>query len=352
MAAGTAVYPGGSNTYVKNHKATGNLVISFSRNQSKFPFARYIQYKTVTQDQGYYLRITAENAARVVGSSLTEFVWPDGADAPRRNSGTEKFAFLDYRTERYAPDFTLGWKAAKQADWDIQGMEEAFHIQQCMTLRGVNIGNVLQTTGNWDASHKIDVASITGNTDSWELSTTQRQDIKRSLNYAKGLIHKHTLGVVEAKDLQLTMNPVTAQRLGESQEIIDYIKQTPDAWQAVQGELAGVNQQWGMPDKLYGIPVVVDDTVVVTSARGATATTYAYTLADGNAFLLSRPGGLSANAVNGPSFSTVTSFFYEELTVETKDDPDNRRVNGRVVDDLAVVMTAPASGFWFTNTVE
>lgn len=352
MAAGTAVLPGGSNTYVKNHKATGNLVISFSRNPNDFTFNRYAQYKTVTEDSGFYLRITAENAARVVGSNLSEFVWPDGADAPRRNSGTEKFAFIDYRTERFAPDFTLGYKSVKQAGWDILGVEQAFHIQQAMTIRGIKIANAMQTTGNWDSNHKIDATTITGNTDSWELSTTQRGDIKRSLNYARKVIHQDTLGVVKRRDAKLVMNPNTAMRIGESQEIIDYIKRTPDAFKAVQGQLDGMNEEWGMPNTLYGIPVEVDDTVVVTSARGATTPTRSYTFADGNVFITSQPGGLDANAVKGPSFSTITVFFYEELTVETKDDPDNRRHNGRVVDDLAVAVTAPASGFWFTDTIE
>ncbi len=356
MSAGTAVLPGGSNTYVKNHQATGNLVISFSRNPSKFPFARYVQYRKVTKDAGYYLRITAENAARVVGANLNEFVWPDGSDAPRRNSGTEKFAFLDYRTKRVAPDWTLGYKSRDQADWNIQDMETQFHVHQLMTLRGVSIGSALETTGNWDASHILDVddgtTDVPGNTGSWELSTSQRQDIKRSLNVANGLIHKHTLGVVQRSDLQLVMNPNTAARVGESQEIIDFVKQAPDSWKMIQGELSGLNSQWGLPDKLYGIPIVVDDTVVITTARGATTPTYSYNLTDGNAFLLSRPGGLVANAVSGPSFSTIMGFFYEESTVETKDDPDNRRVNGRTVDDVDWVMTAPASGCFLRGLTE
>lgn len=356
MASGTAVYPGQSNTYVKDHKATGNLVISFSRNPNKFAFPRYMQYKNVDKDAGYYLRVTAENAARLVGKNYKEFVWPDGADAPRRNSGTESFYFADYKTERYAPDFTLGYKAREQAGWTIQDMESSFHIHQAMTGRGVEIGSVLETTGNWDSSHILDVddgvTDVPGNTGSWELSTSQRQDIKRSLNRGRQLIHQHTLGVVQSPDLQLVMNPVTAQRLGESQEIIDFVKQAPDSWKMIQGDLSGLNSQWGMPDMLYGIPIVVDDTVVVTSVRGDTTPTYDYTLSDGNVFLLSRPGGLSANAVTGPSFSTIMAFFYEELTVEVKDDPDHRRVNGRVVDDFDVVMTAPASGIFFRGTIE
>jgi hypothetical protein len=356
MSAGTAVSPGGSNTYVKNHQATGNLVISFSRNPKDFPFARYVQYRPVKKDAGYYLQITAENAARVVGSNLNEFVWPDGADAPRRNSGTELFKFLDYKTVRTAPDFTLGWKSRDQADWNIQDQEVQFHTHQAMTLRGVGIGSALETTGNWDASHILDVddgtTDVPGNTGSWELSTSQRQDIKRSLNVARGLIHKHTLGVVKRRDLQLVVNPNTAMRLGESQEIIDFVKQAPESWKMIQGDLSGLNAEWGMPDKIYNIPIVVDDTVVVTSARGATTPTYGYNLSDGNGFLISRPGALMANAVSGPSFSTIMGFFYEELTVETKDDPDNRRSNGRVVDDVAWVMTAPVSGCFLRGLIE
>lgn len=356
MSAGTAVLPGGSNTYVKNHQATGNLVVSYSRNPSKFPFARYVQYRKVTKDAGFYLRVTAENAARVVGASLSEFVWPDGADAPRRNAGTESFKFVDYKTTRLAPDFTLGWKSRDQADWNIQDMEQQFHVHQLMTLRGVSIGAVLENTANWDASHILDVddgtTDVPGNTGSWELSTSQRQDIKRSLNVSCGLIHKHTLGVVQRSDIQLVINPNTAQRLGESQEIIDFVKQAPDSWKMIQGELSGLNSQWGMPDKIYGIPVVVDDTVVVTTARGATTPTYSYSLTDGNGFLISRPGGLTSNAVSGPSFSTIMGLFYEEMTVETKDDPDNRRVNGRTVDDVAWEMVSAVSGIFLRGLTE
>jgi hypothetical protein len=356
MGIGTAVHPGGSNTYVKDHRATGNLVVSFSRNAKDFPFNRYIQMRNVDKDAGYYLKITPENAARVVGSNINEFVWPDGADAPRRNSGLEKFAFADYRTERLAPDFTIGDKARQQAGWEIQGLETAFHEQQAMTLRGIRIASTLQTTGNWSSSHILDVddgtTDVPGNSDSWELSTTQRQDIKRSLNRGVTLIHQHTLGAVKRKDMLLVMNPNTAERLGESQEVIDFIKQSPDAWKILKGEYENLNSQWGMPDMLYGIPIVIDDTVVVTSARGAATTTYSYTLADGNAFLVSRPGGLVANAVRGPSFSTVMGFFFEEMSVEVKQDVDNRRLNGRVVDDYSIVPTAFVSGIFFRNCIE
>lgn len=352
MAAGTYAYPGGTNTYVKNHEATGNLVVSFSRNPSDFPLARYVQYRDVKKDAGYYLRIAAEQAARIVGSSLSEYVWPDGADRPRRNNGTEKFRFEDYRTERYDFDFQLGYKAEGQADWNIKDSEAAFKAQQAMTGRTVAVANALQTTGNWDSSHRASVANIDGNAGTWELSTTSRTDIKRSLNYGHNIIRQHTLGVVKRKDLILVMNPVTAQRIGESQEVVDYLKGSPDALKGLTGELAEKYAELGMPARLYGVEIVIEDTVVVTSARGASSVTYSDAMADGNAFLVARPGGLVSKVGSGPSFATCMLFLYEEMTVETRDDKDNRRIEGHVVDDYAVAMTAPVSGFFFQDVIE
>ena len=64
----------------------------------------------------------------------------------------------------------------------------------------------------------------------------------------------------------------------------------------------------------------------------------------------SRPGDLVAPG-SGPSFSTCMIFAYEEMTVETLRDTRNRRVEGHVVDDFSVVVTAPATGFLLTSVV-
>ena len=70
-------------------------------------------------------------------------------------------------------------------------------------------------------------------------------------------------------------------------------------------------------------------------------------MSDGGAFLISRVGALDEGVAGTPTFSTLSLFLYEEMTVEQKDDPDNRRVHGDVVDDFAAVLTAPVSGFYF-----
>ena len=135
MPAGISVFPGQSNTYVKDFRSSGKLQVSFSRNPRDFALANYVQYVPVKRDQGYYLVINAEQAARLVGGELDEFVWPDGADRPMNHDGTEKFNFADYRTIRRNYGFVIGDKASSQADWDIMDTEAAFHAQQAMTAR-------------------------------------------------------------------------------------------------------------------------------------------------------------------------------------------------------------------------
>jgi len=87
----------------------------------------------------------------------------------------------------------------------------------------------------------------------------------------------------------------------------------------------------------------------VTSRKGATKAT-SYVLAADTPVIVARPGSLEG-VEGAPSFSTISIFSYEEMTVESKYDADNRKHKGRVVDDYGVVMTAPVTGFLFTGAV-
>jgi len=351
-ASGNFALPGANNTYIKSHDATGKLIIGFSRNPKDFPLNRYIQIKEVKKSTGFYLEVTAEEAGRLAGSNLSEFVWPDGADRPRRNAGLEQHRFRDYHTERFDFDFTLGYKAMEQADWDVRTMGESTKAQQAMTARTFGVHSVLSNENNWDAAHVASVDAIGENQGSWELSTTQRGDIKRSINYGRNVIRTATLSKIkQKKDMVLVMNPVTAQRIGESQELRDYIKGSEDAFKEVVQE-EGRYSEYGLPNKLYGVDVEIEDTVMVTSARGAATVVRADVMADGIVYMLSRPGGIVAPAYGGPSFSTCTLLVYEEMTVETLDDKNNRRTDGHIVDDYSPVLTAPASGFKFNAVIE
>lgn len=349
--AGPMMYPGQSNTYVKDHQASNYLITQFSRNVKDFPLNRYVQYQEINKDTGYYLRLNVEQAGRLKDGNLNKYHWPDSADRPRNHDGTEKFNWVDFRAQRYDYGFLLGWKSRDQAGFDLQDVELANQAQLAMTGRTRRIHEALETNALWDASHIKDVVTIPGNTGRWDQSTTGRSDIKRSINYAHDVIRKDTLAVIKRKDdMQLVMNPATAQRIGESQEMIAAFIQSRFAMAQFTGEETTYDD-YGLPAKLYGVDVVVEDTVMVTSARDSATVVRQDVCADGTVYLLSRPGGLVSKSNNGPNFSTVMSFLYEDMTTETLDDTNNRRTEGHVVDDTAEELVAPVSGFKFTNVV-
>lgn len=343
-------YPGMSNTYIPDHAATGHLVTQFSRNPKDFPLARYIQYRPIKTDRGFYLRLNIEQAGRVSGGTMDEYVWPSGADAPRRNAGTDKFSFEDYYAQRFAPDFTLDDMSMEQAGWDVKGVETANLAQQAMTLRTRRVHTALENASNWDATHRVDVTTLSFIAGRWDQSTTGRLDIKKSINYAVNLIRQDTLAVIKSKeDFRLVMNPRTAQKIGESQEMVGGFMQSPLAMPHWQGEKPTYTE-WGIPKYLYGIEVVVEDTVMVTSIRNATTVVRQDVCADGVAYLLARPGGLVAKS-GGPSYSTAMCFTLKDMEVEVRHDINNKRLDGRIIDFTAEEVVAPVSGFVFLNVV-
>src|SRR5215475_4391200 len=94
-----AGYPGPYNVYVPNHRATGGLIVGYSRNTDDFPVNRYIQMFPVDQMVGLYLAYTSRNAARIISNTDAEHKWPDGEARPLGLNNNESFAYMEYRTQ-------------------------------------------------------------------------------------------------------------------------------------------------------------------------------------------------------------------------------------------------------------
>ena len=54
-----------NNTFIKDHAASGRMVVEFSRNPKDFRLPNYIQIKPVTKQEGYYLAIDALQAGQL-----------------------------------------------------------------------------------------------------------------------------------------------------------------------------------------------------------------------------------------------------------------------------------------------
>lgn len=343
----TAAYPSATNTYVPDHAASGKLVVDFARNIKDFSVNEWCQIVPVKKTIGLYLRMTVEEAGRIQQTNLSNFAWPDGADAPKGDDGAESFEFQTYRCERRAFPVRLGDLTIDQASWNITAQHASIKARQAMVARTQLAVTAATTTGNYDSTHRLDVTAISGNTGSWAESTSARQDIKRSLNVAAELILKDTLNGIQMNDLIVVINPTLAREMAECQEITDYLKHSPDALAQVRGELPGKNVLFGLPDKLYGYPIVVEATYKVTTKKGATTAREAV-LATATPFMCARPGGL-VGVADAPNFSTHVLFAAEEMTVETLKDVNNRYQVIRVVENIAANTVAPSSGILFSN---
>lgn len=342
-----AVHPSPYNAFIRDHDASNKMVIDFARNVNKFAVNKYTQVVPVKKVAGYYLEMTVEEAGRILQSDLANFVWYDGQPAPEGNGDVESFQYKPFETLRYAYPFKLGDLTIDQASWNILAQNSSIKSRQAMTARTQLAVTALTTTGNYAASHVMDVTAISGNTGNWAQSTTARQDVKRSLNTAAEQILDDTLAAVELEDLILVINSNLAKQLAETQEITDYIKGSPDALAQVRGELPGANVLYGLPNKLYGFELVVEKTRKVTSRKGATRAV-SQVLPTATPFMVARPGGL-VGVADAPNFSACCCFAQEEMTVETLRDPINRRTLGRVVENLVYKMVAPASAVLFTE---
>lgn len=342
MAAG---YPSGSNTFLPSFEASGQLQIEFSRNPKDFPINRYVKQRKVTKEYGEYLSITAAEAARIPNTTnISDNIWPDGNAAPTGDDNKESFQWLKYHTARYAFPFALGQKSVDQAAWDIIASHARIAAQKAMTGRTAFVHNALGTTGNW-SGNTGSMTSVAGGKITASTSTTLY--FQSLVQNVMATITKNTLGVAKRDDIMMVMNPDTAIALSKSSELFDTLKQSIYALSQLTFDKKSQNGKWGLPDQLYGVEIVVDDTVVVTTRKGITvAPTWSFPAGD-IVFCTKTQGMRGSEGV--ADFSTFQLFIYEDMTVESKVDIDQRRTMGRVVDDFDLQVVAPSTGFLATS---
>ena len=338
---------GGLNTFIPTFSAaTGQIQVEFTRSVNRFPLTQYSQIVPVQQMSGYYLRIDEEETARVVNTQ--DLQWPLGEDRPTGiNSDIE---WNQFTCQRFQSSFAIPQETARQAQWDVVASHARIAAAKMMTHRSYRMASLLTTSGGsgWPSAQVFaNTTALTGSANPIDGATDSVQAIIRS---AIEKIVQSTVGAVGPQDIYMIVNPTTARIMATNDGVRDYIKNTPHALNFLKGDATFA--AYGLPQNLFGLGgVVVDDTVRVSTRKGG-ANTRGFFYGDATTpqiVFVSRPGGLVGN--EGPSFSTATVFAYEDMTVETLDDPWNRRVRGSVTDNSAVVLTAPQSGLLLQDAV-
>jgi hypothetical protein len=277
-------------------------------------------------------------------------MWADGSYAPKGRWNTNSFEFEPFLTTRFAPSVTLGYKAVEQATWEIKAIHAAMLAQQAMTLRSMRCVTALEASGNYSltGTFKSAVTSGGGSAVFAGSGTPTNPALKYALAYGAQQIQQYTLGVAKPKDLVLVTQPVTASTIATGQEIHTYLKENPIALEVIKGKGDfNPNSQWFLPPTLYSFPLAIEDSVRVSTQKGETVAP-AYVKSSNSFSLISRPGsGLGVEG--GRNWSFIEVFSYEEMTVWSKEDDENRLVELRVIDDYDVRTVSPVAAYLYTN---
>lgn len=352
--------PTAFNTYQPNFidgAATDALIVSMSRSAASFRLNQYGQMRVTGKKSGLYLRINPENSTRILYGDGRDHVWPDGSDSPTGLDNQIRFEAEAYKTIRYAFSDTLGQQAIEQAAFMVEALQQAQLVTQAMTMRTNQAATAL-SGATWGSNTGI-VDGVAGGTpgtgvtltsgQNWSNGTESAPNVKTTLFNAASIIKKGTGGVVDRRDLVLVMNPDTAISISTSSEIQKAFIQSPIALAQARGD-APVDAEWGLPTQLYGIPLVIEDAVITSTAVGAATLTQNYIMPKGTAYLLARRGGpVEFGDETTKVVSTLMGFFYEELTAQSRVDGWERRVTGRITTDFSYQITSPLTGFQFTH---
>ena len=345
-------FPSSTNVFVPNLESSGRIIVGYSRNAKDFLLPRYIKYVESEQSVGLFMKLSLQEAARVVNPQ--DYEWADGQPRPTHDDGLEQFNLIEFRTHRYDYGFNVGWMTKNQAEWPIVEQHSQIHAAQCMTARTVRMLTVATTASNWQTSADPDMASNHTNTAAtlaggqFDKGTSTVPYIKIGLDKIAVQIAQDTLYKVQPNQLHVIINPNQARLWAESAEVHEFIKGSYWAKEELNDGLHP-NNQFGLPSKIYGYDLVVEGTVQVTTRKGATLTKQ-FAMPDQNVLVVARPGELEG-VYGAPNFSALTLFWYaDEMTVETFDDPKNRLTEGHVVENTAEVVTSPLAGYLVTSS--
>lgn len=349
----TLRYAGQYNGYLP--RETGQ-VVQFVRNEAKFPLREYVQFVPTDVSLGTYTVMERDAFVRVTNSG-EDNAWHDGDERPNMQYNKVRFEVQDFRTLRKDFGWVVGYKTMEQTTlFQLKPIHMALATSQAMTELTYRVCTALQTASNW-GGNSLDVNALNGGKGKW----TDGSDDPNSPNYnaifvtlqnAAAKINLYTNANVKPTDLVVVVSPELANALAATSEITNYCRESPAAREILEKGLDPQFMLYGLPATYKGFKFVVEDSPIITSnalTAGTQSTTRTRCKDDTSAFIVSRPGGLDGE-YGAPSFSTVQVFHYGAITqVEAFDDPKNKRVEGHVVTDTAVEISAAIAGFHVTG---
>ena len=354
----TTAFPGPYNVYQPGFglkgKQTAALTISYARDPKKFAVNGLVMRTPVDYMSGLWNTLRPEALARVF-TDPASVIWVDGQPCPDGKWNEQDFKAAFYQCFRRVFPDSVGWQTRDQAAWAIQDVKLQALAHIAMTQRALCFYNLTLTTANHLTTHvktATQWSSIGGTGGFWSAGTESNPIIKRSLANICDQIRKDTMDTVNYLKLTAVVSPTAAIGMSNSEEIHKYVSESPFARAQIRGDEPSFNGQYGLPDLLYGMRIVVDGTLRTTSARLVVPGTTVDQMDDNTCLVMAYPGDISENVGQVTSaFSSVHMFVYrgEEMVTQTEDEPWNMRTKLRVSETYDMRIVSPETCGLITN---
>lgn len=344
--APTIGYPGGSDTVIPLFELSGELMVAYGRNIKDFSVNKYSRVTSVKSTVGTYLQFNPLDIVRMTALPASPH-WAPGTPRPTGGYETLGFSAQPFRTSREAWAVTLDKRSVDVANFPVMKSHTAALGQRAMTFRAYQTCAAMTNTNNFPATH-VSTATLLNGAGFVQSGTTSDPRWMNTLNAAARIIQQDTFSAVRYGHLSVLMNHNTALRLAATRELREYLMQqsgSPKLIHMTDPELAGM---YGLPKTYYNYTIVVEDAFYNPQNRGNSAEGGVTVMPDNTAVMFLADGDLEVPE-GATSFSTCHMFAYEELTLETKDDPWNRMVEMGAVMDFQIQIVAPVTGFIIQN---
>lgn len=342
--------PGGqSNTYIP--ALQDNLRTGWSRNPKDFAVNMLCRYRPVKKPVGLYLYFDPLNYQRFENGSTNPedpTLWGAGNLRPTQSGPQLAYEARPFVCQRKSYARNVDLLADQVADFDFLKGETEDLAALAMAGRSIEVSNLISVSGSYPTGH-FDTATNWGG-GFFSAGTEANPIIKRALLKILKVINLDTNATVGEDDLVFVVNPNTAYQMAVAQECHTLFVRsiTNKDLLTTQSGLGSNGVKFGLPDRLYGFRVVVMDTSVNYSNRGASGEVRQYIFPDNVAAVVcvKKTGGDQSE--NGTSNDTAQMFLYEDMTVESQTDQWNRIIKLAVTDHRQAVQVAGVSGALIT----
>lgn len=334
--------------------------IAFIRDKSRFQMLNYVQLVNCPKPLVRYAYLDPDEAVRVPTSQ--EFRWNWNQPRPVSQGNVGNFKWIEVEVERYSFGYTIGETVLDTVEgWNPKVVYDEGVLSKAMTNCTNNFVDMMEDTATWGSSNYGTATSLNGGAGYWSSASSDENSssflaIKKTLDAARNRIVLGTNGAVSPSDMKLILSPDAAIALSNTSEIHSYMSRSQWAYPIIQGSLQGKSMDtWSLPQKLYGMEVIVEDAPIATNRAAAAGTTSTllteklYAKDKTSAVICSRPGALDGR-YGSSNFSTFQKYFWKyEMKISTFHDPQNEVYKTYVDDCYKAVCPAPQSGFLITG---